>query len=133
MSTNKADMNKGVQMLAARMESNPEEFAISDGKWASILTHIIKCLDSKEVDSKVGKHFNFLTDDELDYLVEKLKDARRENFTANVINTLMQDQKELFGTNKENFLTPAEITNLRNQLIEQVQIRKGDAIEDNYR
>jgi hypothetical protein len=118
---NPNDMNQGVKLLGARMESNPEEFAEGEHKWAKIVNAVIKCVERKDVDTQSLKISNFLTNYELDYLLDKLNDARRENFTATVINTLMQGQAQLNFTT-EDLLTPSDIKNLRNQLVARVKI-----------
>jgi len=66
------EMNDGVRLLAKRMETNPEEFA-DDARWGNF-----------EVDRFEG----FLYPEEINYLSEKLKQAKRQNFTTAVLKIL---------------------------------------------
>lgn len=77
------DMNEGVRLLAQRMETNPEEFA-SVGRWRNTyewLTGIV------EMDH------SFLHQEEIDYLRSKFREARRHNFTSDVLRALTQSDE----------------------------------------
>jgi len=71
-----AKYNEGVKLLAARMESNPEEFWEIVSKWYWVCDGIENDL------------FKFLTQPEKEYLKQKLVHAQRDNFTAQVLKTL---------------------------------------------
>ena len=77
------DMNEGVRLLAQRMETNPEEFA-AVGRWRNTyewLTGIV------EMDH------SFLHQEEIDYLRSKFREARRHNFTSDVLRALTQSDE----------------------------------------
>lgn len=70
-------MNEGVLLLAKRMEENPGEFVEgSPSKWARIMT------------SFPERYRTVLTSDEINYLMERLRKAQRDNFTAQVLRAL---------------------------------------------
>ena len=93
---NKDVMNQGVQILLDRMDTNPEEFADGgEGKWADITGAIHARVMEKKEGKDYGKPLPFLTDPEVEALYEKLEDARRENFTADVLRRLANAPQEL--------------------------------------
>ena len=93
---NKDVMNQGVQILLDRMDTNPEEFADGgEGKWADITGAIHARVMEKKEGKDYGKPLPFLTDPEVEALYEKLEDARRENFTADVMRRLADAPQEV--------------------------------------
>jgi hypothetical protein len=86
-------MNKGVQILLERMESNPDEF-IPDihgrypRKWADMLMGI-QMRASKDKDYK--DQLPFLNDWEIEALWRKMHEIQGELFTKQVMNILLQD------------------------------------------
>lgn len=78
------DMNGGVQILLARMKTDPDEF-ISGGKWQFVQQ------------SLKGERLPFLYPEEIKALDDGLRDLYREKFTATVIKRLTDGtQGELF-------------------------------------
>jgi len=86
-------MNKGVQILLERMESNPDEFTPSirggySPKWRDILLSV-------EMRVNGGKEYKdqlpFLNDWEVEALWRKMHEIRGELFTKQVMNILLQD------------------------------------------
>ena len=70
-------MNEGVLLLAKRMEENPGEFVEGSlSKWARIMS------------SFPERYRTVLTSDEINYLMERLRTAQRDNFTAQVLRAL---------------------------------------------
>jgi len=86
-------MNKGVQILLERMESNPDEF-IPDihgrypTKWSGMLMGI-QMRASKDKDYK--DQLPFLNDWEIEALWRKMHEIQGELFTKQVMNILLRD------------------------------------------
>ena len=79
------DMNEGVQILLARMKTHPEEI-INSNKWSFLHDAL-----------KDGRRLSFLNSKEVEALNNGLKEIRRDNFTALVLEKLTQnEQGELF-------------------------------------
>jgi hypothetical protein len=74
---------EGVKLLLARMDTNPEEFSASEGKWSNLLRAILYTDDAVD---------QGLSADERNAIREKYKEIVRTNFTSRVLRTLsMQD------------------------------------------
>lgn len=92
-----SEMNKGVQILLERMESNPHEFipTLRDGypaKWRDILLSIeMRVNGGKEYKDRLP----FLNDKEIKALWEKMQSLQGELFTKRVMDTLLRDAHEL--------------------------------------
>ena len=92
-----SEMNKGVQILLERMESNPQEFipTLRDGypaKWRDILLSIeMRVNGGKEYKDRLP----FLNDKEIKALWEKMQSLQGELFTKRVMDTLLRDAHEL--------------------------------------
>jgi hypothetical protein len=86
-------MNKGVEILLARMESNPEEF-IPDlmgaypVKWRKVLVDIRARMHDKSYRSDL----TFLTQEEVKMLWAKMQSIQGDLFTKHIMNTLLQDE-----------------------------------------
>jgi len=92
-------MNKGVEILLARMESNPEEFVPDVNgryprKWRETLDHVQARVHSQGV-------LMFLTDDEINMLWAKMQSIRGDLFTKQVMNTLLQDSVDTLTLQKD--------------------------------
>jgi hypothetical protein len=90
------EMNKGVQILLERMNSNPDEFIpnVKGGypaKWRDIILSV-------EMRVKGGKDYadqlSFLSDVEIIALWQKILRLQGELFTKQVMNTLLSEHKE---------------------------------------
>ena len=90
------EMNKGVQILLERMNSNPDEFIpnVKGGypaKWRDIILSV-------EMRTKGGKDYAdqlpFLNDKEIKALWHKMQELQGELFTKRVMNTLLRDANE---------------------------------------
>ena len=92
-------MNKGVEIILARMESSPEEF-----RWGSLekesrqwswLTNGIReaALVRKCVGHTFPDKLHFLSDEELDALHAKLAEIDGEQFTKDVMHQLLSDKR----------------------------------------
>lgn len=88
-----SEMNRGVQILLERMESNPQEF-IPDllgqypPKWRNILM-AVECRAIKDKDYK--NELPFLSDNEIKALWQKMQSLQGELFTKQVMDTLLRD------------------------------------------
>lgn len=88
-----SEMNKGVQILLERMDSNPQEF-IPDllgqypPKWRNILM-AVECRAIKYKDHKT--ELPFLSDNEIKVLWQKMQSLQGELFTEQVMDTLLRD------------------------------------------
>lgn len=72
-------MNKGVEIVLARMDSNPEEFYQGSDKWKFIYTEYFR---------------DAMTEAEKGMIFDKLKVIRNEEFTRKVITTLLPSDKK---------------------------------------
>ncbi len=72
-------MNKGVAIILERMESHPEEFYGEEKKWAFVYKEYFR---------------DVMTETERGMLFEKLKQLRRNEFEARVIQTLLIKEEE---------------------------------------
>jgi hypothetical protein len=98
-------MNQGIEILIARMDSNPEEFVPDirghyPAKWRQTLLKIEHRIKTKGVKPKVDEllviELPFLKDEEVEALWNKLQSLQADLFTKQVMNTLLQDNyKEL--------------------------------------
>lgn len=68
----------GIQMLLARMESNPEEFDLSEGVWYSTVRRV--------VDNEDG----LFTEAEKTAVANKMRCVVRQNFSSSVLRKVMQ-------------------------------------------
>ena len=75
-------MNKGVEILLARMESNPEEFAIrmnyGESQWSGLINMFKHCLDQEDMDA----------------LEAGTKKCNQEMFTRKVMEALLDPKEE---------------------------------------
>lgn len=70
-------MLDGIKVMLARMDSNPEEFSLSEGPWIFLLNTL---LQNEE------KHF---TEEEVSAVRVKMRDVNRQNFSSAVLKRLM--------------------------------------------
>lgn len=71
-------MNKGIEILLARMESNPDEFMGINNKWSNLI-------ESNE---------EYMTDEDRKALFGKLHELRMDKFTEHVMKRLLAEQEE---------------------------------------
>lgn len=74
-------MNDGVEILLARIQTNPEEFFSEDSKWSYVL------------DNPYFK--KSLTPDESDALNNALKEVYRQELTSVVMRILLNENKNI--------------------------------------
>jgi hypothetical protein len=84
-------MNKGVQILLERLKSNPEEFTPDitgryPDKWRVVLQQVEGRANSKDC-----KYLDFLSDAEIAELWRAMQGLRGDQFTKQVMNTLLRD------------------------------------------
>lgn len=92
-------MNKGVQILLERMESNPDEFTYDDPllsrKWRDITEQVSQryqiIINNPDVKSHWQYALDFLDDEEIITLHNKLKALRADEFTRDVMARLLAD------------------------------------------
>lgn len=110
--SNDIDLNEGVQIILARMKTNPEEFFDNGGRWGWIFKDTLR---------------EVMTEIEKAALFEGLKNVRRMEITAKAASTVLRaderDEKESYlyagntltttagsnGTNKM-MLNPAQVS-----------------------
>ena len=85
------EMNKGVQILLERIKSNPEEFTPDitgryPDKWRVVLQQVEGRANSKDC-----KYLDFLSDAEIAELWRAMQGLRGDQFTKQVMNTLLRD------------------------------------------
>jgi hypothetical protein len=89
------EMNKGVQILLERVKSNPEEFMPDitgryPDKWRNLLQQV-----EARANGEVPNYLDFLSDAEIQAVWQALVQVRRDQFTKQVMNTLLRDGVEL--------------------------------------
>jgi hypothetical protein len=93
-------MNQGIEILLARMDSNPEEFVPDvignyPNKWRKILVQIEQRIKAKGIKVKEGEYLAielpFLELEEIEAVWKKLQSLQADLFTKRVMNTLLQD------------------------------------------
>ena len=70
-------MNKGIEILLARMESNPDEFMGVNNKWSNL----------------IESHEDYMTDEDRKALFAKLHELRMDRFTEHVMKELFKDKE----------------------------------------
>lgn len=109
--------NPGVQLLIARMESNPEEFCERDfqyanrtyDKWDVFINNIYHRIETMDQDAGLqgrgdtalvprrSKALPFLSDEEVTLLFDKLMEAQRRMFEQRVMATLLGDNRAAYA------------------------------------
>lgn len=92
-------MNQGVEILLARMDSNPDEFVgdvyASSNKWDWFLTQLgYRVNPTPEIKKEGYVALGYLSDAEIKALWEKLESLRADQFTKKVMSTLLQEEHE---------------------------------------
>jgi hypothetical protein len=103
-------MNKGVEILLERIDSTPEEFGYDDPlfsrKWRDITERVEQRYQAIIGNPDIPRHYayqlDFLEDEEITTLHNKLKTLRAEEFTKNVMGRL------LAGADDGNYHTSAQ-------------------------
>jgi hypothetical protein len=100
------EMNKGVQILLERLKSNPEEFTPDitgryPDKWRVVLQQVEGRANSKDC-----KYLDFLSDAEIAELWRAMQGLRGDQFTKQVMNTLLRDGELSFTSDLGNGETP---------------------------
>jgi len=90
-----SEMNRGLQILLERVKSNPEEFTPDivgryPDKWRSVL-QLVQLRMEEPV--QAGKHLDFLSDEEIAVLWRAMQDVRADQFTKQIMNTLLMDAR----------------------------------------
>jgi len=85
------DMNKGVQILLERIKSNPEEFTPDivgryPEKWRAVLQQV-----EGRANDKACRYLDFLSDAEIAEVWRAIQDVRGDQFTKQVMDTLLRD------------------------------------------
>jgi hypothetical protein len=117
-------MNKGVQILLERLKSNPEEFTPDitgryPDKWRVVLQQVEGRANSKDC-----KYLDFLSDAEIAELWRAMQGLRGDQFTKQVMNTLLRDGELSFTSD----LGIGETSNLE-KLLEAKKVRKATAFD----
>ena len=122
------NMNKGLQILLERIKSNPEEFTPDitgryPDKWRNILQQV-----EGRANDKACRYLDFLSDAEIAEVWRAIQDVRGDQFTKQVMNTLLRDgvelsfslAQELSETEKRALATKQKIQIELNRTFEQV-------------
>jgi len=94
--TQTSEMNKGVQILLERMESNPEEFipiyhlARADNEYPKKWRPILNAVKYRQ-EGGVKTHLPYLKDHEVKALWDKMQSILGDNFTKQIMLTLLED------------------------------------------
>lgn len=93
-------MNQGVEILLARMDSNPDEFVSIDwpnkGRWDWLLDDLRRRVIPTHEDKERGYvPLRFLNDAEVQALWSKLESLRADEFTKKVMQTLLHEEEEV--------------------------------------
>lgn len=84
-------MNTGVEILLARMETNPDEFIGEYARWSEV----IRAVDArKKGDHDFGDSLPFLSDEEIDRLYDKWCEISRKSFDDRVMRELLADKDD---------------------------------------
>jgi len=93
-------MNQGIEILIARMDSNPEEFVPDvvgnyPAKWRQTLIKIEHRIRTKDYLHKENEIYvselPFLKEEEIQAMWDKMQSIQADLFTKQVMNTLLQD------------------------------------------
>ena len=100
------EMNKGVQILLERIKSNPEEFTPDIAgsypeKWRAILRQV-----EARANGEKPKYLDFLSDAEIAELWRVMQEVRGDQFTKQVMNTLLRDGELSLTSDQELGETP---------------------------
>ena len=91
-------MNQGVEILLARMDSNPDEFVGTSwpqsNKWGWVVEDLRRRMAPTKEDKEFGLPLRFLSDEEVRMLWEKLESLRADQFTKAVMRTLLEEEDE---------------------------------------
>jgi hypothetical protein len=79
-------MNKGVEILLARMETHPEEFE-QDSKWVGMFNEYKKYMEPEEQTA----------------VLEKLRQLKMDKFEELIVKRLMREERELEPMQKDLF------------------------------
>ena len=95
------EMNKGVQILLERIKSNPEEFTPDiAGSYPTKWRHVLRQIEAR-ANGEVPKYLDFLPDAEIDELWRAMRAVRGDQFTKEIMNTLLRDGKLSFTSDLE--------------------------------
>ena len=91
-------MNQGVEILLARMDSNPDEFVGMDWPHKNKWDWLLDDLRRRNVPTREDKEngyvpLRFLSDEEVKALWVKLESLRADQFTKQVMETLLRDEE----------------------------------------
>ena len=90
------EINEGVKLILARMESNPEEFTKNHQtgwtKWHDIMSEVIVRVEGTTV---LGRqtHVSCLTQEEVEMLYNKYQSLRRNEFTSLVLRMITTGER----------------------------------------
>lgn len=90
-------MNQGVEILLARMDSNPDEFVgvewPNKSRWDWVMDELRnRIIPTKEGQERGHVPLRFLSDEEVNALWDKLESLRADQFTNRVMETLLRDE-----------------------------------------
>ena len=121
------EMNKGVQILLERIKSNPEEFTPDiAGSYPTKWRHILRQVEAR-ANGEVPKYLDFLPDAEIEELWRAMRAVRGDQFTKQVMNTLLRDGELSFTSDQGIGETPKLKELLRENKVRDVITRQSRA------
>jgi len=81
-------MNRGIEILLKRMDSNPDEFKDGQGKWDKPVKGICRAYNGEVHEQR---EFAFLTPDEMTLIYNKYQELRAKQFTDKIMEKLLDD------------------------------------------
>jgi hypothetical protein len=96
-------MNKGVEILLARMDTHPEEFE-KDDKWGNLYEEYKKFMEPEEQKA----------------MVDKLKQLKMNKFEELIVRRLMREEREESPLQKVFGFEEMELEELKTKLVEKL-------------
>jgi len=134
------NMNKGVQILLERMDSNPEEFYTDETKWLDLLGMVINRAKQLAGERPVGFKPLIssccLTDDEVIVLHTKMQQIQANEFTNRVMQRLLGSDEKLHVSGQGTFvysdptgvILPTNVINSPSALAKVKALLKGSKV-----
>jgi len=109
-------MNKGVEILIARMKSNPEDFDY-DGRFSTYGAIFAEMANNQSPHG--GGMLYYLAEEDRTALLEAWNEHMRQDFTNNVMKTLVEDPPQLVERKQlsKSIIAPSSMINQAQQMV----------------